>query len=179
MDWVIETPRLGLRRLESGDLPALRAFLGDPEVMYAWEHGFSDEEIREWIEKNRSRYAREGYSYFAAIEKESGKLIGVMGPLVETIDGADHVGIAYILARDYWGRGFSAEGARASMEYGFGALGAERVIAEIRPENLASRRVAERLGMKVTGQFVKTVYGKEMPHLIYSREKNEGRLRNE
>ena len=42
-----------------------------------------------------------------------------------------------------------------------------------------ARAVAERLGMKVTGQFVKTVYGKEIPHLIYSREKNEGRLRNE
>ena len=174
MDWVIETPRLGLRRLKAEDLAELRAFLADPEVMYAWEHGFTDEEILKWVSENQRRYQREGYSYMAAIEKESGEMVGAMGPLVETIDGADHVGIAYILAKAHWGRGLAAEGARACMAYAFEALGAERVIAEIRPGNQASRRVAERLGMKVTGQFTKTVYGREMPHLIYSREKEVG-----
>ena len=51
------------------------------------------------------------------------------------------------------------------------AAEARRVIAEIRPENRRSRRVAERLGMQVTGEFVKRYHGKDMLHLIYSRER--------
>ena len=170
MEWSIETPRLGLRRLEEADLPLLRTFLGDPKVMYAWEHGFTDGEIRKWIAQNQRRYHQVGYSYFAAIEKASGKMAGAIGPLVETIEGKDYLGIGYILARAYWGRGLATEGARACMDYGFCRLKAAEVVAEIRPENLASRRVAERLGMKVRGQFVKQVYGKEMLHLIYSKK---------
>ena len=57
------------------------------------------------------------------------------------------------------------------MAYAFSSLGARRVIAEIRPENRRSRRVAERLGMQVTGEFVKRYHGKDMLHLIYSRER--------
>ena len=45
-----------MRRLEEADLPLLRTFLGDPKVMYAWEHGFTDEEIRKWIAQNQRRY---------------------------------------------------------------------------------------------------------------------------
>lgn len=55
------------------------------------------------------------------------------------------------------------------MAYAFDRLGAQKVIAEIRPENRPSRRVAERLGMWVEREFVKHYRGKEMPHLIYSK----------
>ena len=69
--------------------------------------------------------------------------------------------------------GYATEGARASLAYAFERLGAERVIAEIRPENEASRHVAERLGMKTAGSFIKHYRGKEMPHLIYAVSKED------
>ena len=54
----------------------------------------------------------------------------------------------------------------------------DEVIAEIRPENKKSRRVAERLGMTISGSFVKTYKGKEMPHLIYVLKKPQKSGRN-
>ena len=56
----IATRRLLLRPLEQADFSALQKILGDPRVMYAWEHGFGDAEVRDWITRSRARYAREG-----------------------------------------------------------------------------------------------------------------------
>ena len=169
--FVIETVRLGLRRLEESDSEALSSFLGDPEVMYAWEHGFSESEVREWIIKNKKRYDRDGFSYFAATCKETGRLIGAIGPLMEDIDGAWVPGVAYIIAKKYWGQGYATEGAAACIRYLFTQFGAEKVIASIRPDNAASLRVAGKLGMIVEGQHIKFVNGREVPHLIYGISK--------
>ena len=171
MDWVVESQRLGLRPMTEDDFDSLCVFLQDAEVMAAWEHAFSDDEVRAWIAENRRRYAAGEPSYYVAVEKATGGIVGAMGPLIETIGDERHMGVAYILATAHWGRGLTAEGAGACMAYAFSSLGARRVIAEIRPENRRSRRVAERLGMQVTGEFVKRYHGKDMLHLIYSRER--------
>lgn len=171
--FLYESGRLGFRRFTEADFPAVCGFLQDPEVMAAWEHGFSDAQARQWLQGNLARYARDGFGYFAAIEKQTGRLIGAMGPLVEEIDGEAHIGIAYIVSRDCWGKGYGAEGAGACLHYAFSQLRAKRVIAQIRPENIHSRWVAEALGMREAGQFVKMYQGKEMPHLIYEKENGE------
>lgn len=171
--WVLETLRLGFRRLSHADHEALRPILGDPETMYAWEYGFSDAQITQWIDKCLARYTNEGYAYFAAIDKETGALIGLMGLLNEDIDGDVQLGVGYILTKRHWGKGYASEGAKGWLDYAFNTLGATRVIADIRPENAASRRVAERLGMCTAGQHVKNVNGKEMRHLVYAIQKNK------
>ena len=135
--------------------------------MYAWEHGFSQEEVKEWIEANLARYERDGHSYLAAVEKASGDVAGVCGLIEETACGAQRLGVGYIFNKTYWGRGYATECARACVEHAFTALGAKEVTAQIRPENAPSRRVAERLGMTVEASFVKVYRGKEMPHLLY------------
>lgn len=174
--WVMETPRLGFRRLCFGDQNALRSILGDKQTMYAWEYGFSDAQIKEWIEKCQIRYSNEGYAYFAAIDKESDELIGLMGPLNESIDDSIQLGIGYIVAKCHWHKGYAYEGAKGWLDYCFDTLGAEQVIADIRPENTASCKVAQRLGMSVIGQHVKYVEGKEMPHLIYALNRGSQRV---
>ena len=167
MKTVLETERLALRRMTWEDEPTLAAFLQDPQVMYAWEHGFSQEEVKEWIEANLARYERDGHSYLAAVEKGSGDVAGVCGLIEETACGAQRLGVGYIFNKTYWGRGYATECARACVEHAFTALGAKEVTAQIRPENAPSRRVAERLGMTVETSFVKVYRGKEMPHLLY------------
>ncbi|PWM79853.1 MAG: N-acetyltransferase [Phascolarctobacterium sp.] len=157
-----------LRELTWQDLDAVSAFLQDEEVMYAWEHAFSADEVSDWLGENIKRYQTDGFSFWAVIAKSSGKLIGVCGPLVETVEGVRRTGIAYIFNKSYWGQGYAEEAAQASVIYALETLGADEVIAEIRPENMPSRRVAECLGMKVQGSFVKTYKGKAMPHLIYA-----------
>lgn len=165
---IYETERLSFRKIKKEDFDELCLILKDSEVMYAWEHAFTDDEVLAWIEKNLSRYGNEGYSYFAVILKETGKLIGLMGPLVEEIEGSKYTGIAYIFNKDYWHKGYALEGAKATLAYAFKVLKADYVIAEIRPENKASRRLAESLNMQIEGEFIKKYKGKEMVHLIYS-----------
>lgn len=162
-----ETARLVLRELTWQDLDAVSDFLQNEEVMYAWEHAFSADEVSAWLGENIKRYQTDGFSFWAVIAKSSGKLIGVCGPLAETVEGVRRTGIAYIFNKSYWGQGYAEEAAQASVIYALETLGADEVIAEIRPENKPSRRVAERLGMEVQGSFVKTYKGKAMPHLIY------------
>lgn len=166
--WILESSRLLFRELREADFEALRPILGDKNTMYAWGYGFSDLQITEWIEKNKTRYQRDGFSYYAAILRETGALVGMMGLLNEEIGEETLLGIGYILGSDHWGYGLATEGAGAFLEYAFSVLKAAAVIADIRPENAASRHVAERLGMQVVGRHVKHHNGEKMPHLIYS-----------
>ena len=173
MNCIIESERLKLRKITSDDFDDLCEILQDIEVMYAWEHAFSDSEVAEWIDKNIKRYEADGFSYYAAIEKETNQFIGVIGPLIEDIEGVRYIGIAYILNKRSWNKGYAVEGAKASIEYAFNTLNAAKVIAQIRPENLSSRRVAEKLGMEVENVYIKHYSGKDMPHLIYSIRKQK------
>ena len=109
MDWVVESQRLGLRPMTEDDFDSLCVFLQDAEVMAAWEHAFSDDEVRAWIAENRRRYAAGEPSYYVAVEKATGGIVGAMGPLIETIGDERHMGVAYILAKAHWGRGLAAE----------------------------------------------------------------------
>lgn len=167
MKVILQTERLTLRELTMADLDALRPILQDEAVMYAWEHAFSDQEMREWIETNRLRYETDGCGYWAAEERGTGEVIGMLGLLMEEANGERRPGLGYLLRRDRWGRGYATEGAQALLTEAFQNRNAPEVIAEIRPENASSRRVAERLGMQVEGSMVKQYRGKKMPHLIY------------
>ena len=65
----------------------------------------------------------------------------------QEVDGEMLYEIGYHLRRDQWGQGFATEAAQACKAWGFANLSADRIISLIRPENLPSRRVAERNGM--------------------------------
>lgn len=167
--FLIESPRLFLRKIQQEDFSSLKEILSDIEIMYAWEHAFSDEEIHKWINENLRRYEDDGYSYFAVIEKSSCKFLGVCGLIDEHADSEKHLGIGYIFNKKYWGNGFAFESAESCIKYAADKLKASEITAQIRPENLSSRRVAEKLGMTEKKQFVKIYNGKEMPHILYCR----------
>lgn len=75
----IETKRLILREMTENDLPALRKILQDEEVMYAYEHAFSEEEVIKWFENQQRRYREDGFGLWAAVLKDSGEMIGQCG----------------------------------------------------------------------------------------------------
>lgn len=163
---LIETERLYLRKLQQEDLSAMSKVLQNEKVMYAWEHAFSAAEVAQWLQDCQRRYEEDGFGYLAVMEKKSGKFIGMAGPLMENIDGSKVPGIGYILDNAYWQQGYAVEAARGSVNYLL-SLGYKKIVAEIRPENHASRRVAEKLGMQIEGELVKHYRGKDMPHLLY------------
>ena len=163
---VLTTPRLLLRRLTAADAPALLAFMAKPEVMYAWEHGFTREDVDSWIARQAARYDADGYGYWALVERSSGALVGQAGLMKSCIHGQGCVEVGYLLAPHRWGRGYAAEAARACLAYAFGPLGLDEVWASIRPTNEASLRVARALGMTPCGSHTVVYRGKPMPHLL-------------
>lgn len=167
MNMILETPRLYLRKMQQDDQQELCTFLQDIEVMYAWEAAFSEQEVTNWLNENLMRYQRDGYSYWAVIEKATGKLVGVTGLIAEQVEQEQHLGIGYIYKKSAWGNGYATEAASACIDHAFHILNAAEVTAQIRPENIASRKVAEKLGMSVKAEFVKYYQGKAMPHLLY------------
>ena len=167
---ILETPRLLLREMQTEDYSQISEILQDIDVMYAWEHAFSDDEVSDWINKNILRYDADGYSYWAVIEKSSNDIIGLCGLISERAEEEKYVGIGYIFSKKYWGMGYAIESAGACVDYAFNVLKLNEITAQIRPENTSSRKVAEKLGMKVKKQFVKNYMGKDMPHLLYHME---------
>lgn len=163
-----------MRQIHTGDYQALCAILQDIEVMYAWEHAFSDEEVTKWISETIKRYRIDGFSYWAVIEKENEELIGIVGPIYERAETENYIGIGCIFRKSSWGHGFAFEAVSACIDYAFDVLGLKEITAQIRPDNIRSRMLAEKLGMKVRKEFIKRYYDKEMPQLLYVRETGDG-----
>lgn len=171
-----ESERLFFRQMLFRDISELNKMLQDADVMYAWEHAFTDDEVQSWLDRRISSYQNGRYDYLLAVQKTTGDVIGQIGLLDEEIEGEHYAGLGYILKKEYWHQGYATEGAEAMLEYAFSKLGMREVIATIRPENYPSRKVAERIGMKEEGIFIKKYKGKEMPHLIYRIKRKENKI---
>lgn len=165
---IMETNRLYLREMTQADYPALCSILQDPDVMYAYEHGFEDAEVQEWLEKQRNRYAEYGFGLWAVILKETNEMIGQCGLTMQECKGREVLEIGYLFQKAFWHQGYASEAANACRTYAFEQLNATEVYSIIRDTNLASQKVALRNGMNVTDTFTKHYYGMDMPHLVFS-----------
>ena len=165
---ILETERLYLRRLEQSDYSALCKILQDEEVMYAYEHAFSDEEVQEWLDRQLKRYEDYDFGLWAVILKETGELIGQCGLTMQDCKDKQVLEIGYLFQKAYWHKGYATEAAIACKKYAFEILKATEVFSIIRDNNIPSQKVAKRNGMKVVDQFVKHYYGMDMPHLVFS-----------
>ena len=168
---MLESERLLFRKITADDFDDLAVMFRDPDVMAAWEHTFSDEQIQKWIDDQISRYQKEIVGYFAVIRKDTSAFVGQMGLLWNDFEELRVMEIGYLLKREYWGMGYATEGAAALAQYAFNMLGLNKVYASIRPENQRSIRVAERIGMTAEGSFFKHYNGKDMEHSIYSKSR--------
>lgn len=171
MKKILETERLFLREMTRNDFGSLCEILQDEQVMYAYEHAFSDEEVQSWLDRQRQRYREYGFGLWAVIKKDTGAMIGQCGLSWQDWGGRQVLEVGYLFQRAYWHQGYATEAATACKEYAFTQLGAEEVYSIIRENNEPSVRVAQRNGMSLNGSFVKHYYGMDMPHLVYSVSK--------
>lgn len=167
VSFVLETERLRLREFVESDVDALQAVLGDPVAMQYYPAAFDRKGVEAWIEKNMARYKHDGYGLWAMLLKDTGKLIGDCGCTLQKVEGQNEIEIGYHVRRDLWSKGYATEAARACMEYAFAKLDVERVISIIRPENVQSKRVAEKNGLMCE----KIVFWHGYDHCIYTRSK--------
>ena len=151
----IRTPRLILRAIAPADWPAIHRYMSDPVVTRWLPEGPLDEAQAEaFARKNAGRTARA----IAIVERESGRLVGhlVFHPWLGHITHE----IGWAISSDHQGRGYATEGALALMDFAFSKLGRHRVIATCQPENVASWRVMEKLGMRREAHFRRGLYQK-------------------
>lgn len=165
---ILDTKRLFLREMTGEDFPALCKILRDPEVMYAYEHGFSEAEAREWLDRQTARYKNDGFGLWAAVLRETGEMIGQCGITWQDWNERMVPEIGYLFQKAFWNQGYATEAAVGCREYAFGTLGMDEVFSIIRDNNLPSQRVAKRNGMEPRGTLVKHYYGMEMPHIVFS-----------
>jgi RimJ/RimL family protein N-acetyltransferase len=77
--WILETPRLALREMNAGDLPALRRILQDDETMNAYEGAFDDAMVDGWLARQLARYRDDGFGPWAVVLRATGEVIGQAG----------------------------------------------------------------------------------------------------
>lgn len=170
MTTILETKRLLLRHFVLSDLNDLFSFYSDPDVIkYIPDaprtYAETKEEL-EWFMNGHPKFPELGL--WATIHRETGQFIGRCGLLPWTIDEQKEVEIAFAFSRAYWGQGFGTEAAQALLQYGFGHLQFSRLICLIERENLASIKVATKIGMI----FEKEGRDEKGPFLIYALKKD-------
>jgi len=146
---VVETERLTLRRLETGDAEFILALLNDPSFLrFIGDKGVRTvDDAREYIVNGPvASYERFGFGLYLTERKDDGVPIGICGLLKrEALKDVD-VGFAFL--PQFWSKGYAFESASAVMAYGRNVLGLTRIVAITSPHNEASMRLLEKLGMK-------------------------------
>ena len=170
---ILETDRLALREMTDGDFPALCRMLQDGEVMYAYEHAFSDQEAWDWLRRQQERYRTDGFGLWAVVEKCSGEMVGQAGLTWQDCEGEPVLEVGYLLKRRHWHQGYAAEAAEGCKRYAFEKLGQRAVCSVIKADNTASIRVAERIGMEKADEFITQYFNGDMLHFLYRVERAE------
>src|SRR5215210_381488 len=136
-----------LRQMEMGDVDDLMGIFSDPVAMRYYPGTKSRQDAEEWVRRVQECYRDHGFGLWVAVLEDSGAFAGQCGLTVQEVEGKNEVEIGYLLLRKFWGRGLATEAARAARDHGFHMPGRERLVSLIDPGNLASRRVAEKIGL--------------------------------
>lgn len=152
---VAETSRLVLRVFQPEDVGDFYRIVSDSENMKFWPTPFDRPKAEGWIERSIENYSQSRLSRFAVVFKQSGKLIGDCGFIRLNVNGHDEWDLGYILDMAYWGEGLATEAALAALEYGK-SVGLKRIVANMATDHLASKRVAEKIGMTMECTFNNT-----------------------
>jgi RimJ/RimL family protein N-acetyltransferase len=153
----IQAQRLKFRKYKDDDFDYLYSLFSDPEmVRYIGEGKTRDREgTRNFLEWIYSTYkVGPDMGLMVLVDKDDNNPIGHAGLVPQTIDGAEELEIGYWISRKHWGKGYATEAAKALRDYGRKNLGKERFIALIQPENVASKRVANKLGMNLEKEII-------------------------
>ncbi len=148
----LETERTIMRSWRPGDLDAVAAWMSDPEVMRFVGGAKSRPEAWRNMATYLGHWQLRGYGLWAVQRKSDGAVIGRVG--LWNPEGWPGIEVGWTFARRAWNQGYATECGAASVVWGWENLpDLDRIISVIDPENWASRRVAERLGMQVLGPY--------------------------
>ncbi|MGB7666049.1 MAG: GNAT family N-acetyltransferase [Candidatus Acidiferrales bacterium] len=167
-DYFLRSARLGFRCWCADDLRLALALWGDARVTKLIGGPFSDQQVRERLEKEIARMREYRVQYWPIFLLADGQHVGCAG-LRPYKPEENILELGFHLRPDFWRQGFAEEAARAVIAYGFETLGAHALFAGHHPANAASRHLLEKLAFRFTHAEFYPPTGLQHPSYLLTR----------
>jgi len=143
----IKTERLVLRPFSEEDVGSLYEILEHRDMLryFPGSQTISIERVQKLISRQLLHWDEHDFGWWAVQTVETHALVGWSG--LTYLPETDEIEIAYLVSKPYWGIGLATEASRVGINYGFEKLGLDLIVGIVHPENLASQRVLEKLGL--------------------------------
>jgi [ribosomal protein S5]-alanine N-acetyltransferase len=161
---ILETRRLRLREFSAGDLDDLLGMVSDDEQMTFYPRPKTREEASAWIGRNLALYEERGFGFWLVESLATSSFLGYCGIRPLALDGASEIEIGWHTKKTSWNQGIATEAAAAARDLAFRSFRLPRLVALIHPAHIASRRVAEKIGMRPEGT---TILDADYPAVVY------------
>ena len=148
----LETSRLVLRKLKVEDAQDMFEYCSDEEMtpFLTWDAHKTIDDSMVFIQKTIEKYKKSQVGEWGIVLKETGKLVGTCG-FLWWMPECGRVELAYAIARSLWGKGLMTEAVSEVIRFGFDKMELNRIEARAIPENIASIRVMQKIGMTKEG----------------------------
>jgi ribosomal-protein-alanine N-acetyltransferase len=159
----LECDRLLLLRPQPEDLDELAALLADEEVG-AWLGGAADREgAQAALGRDIGHWNAHRFGLWVMRDRGSGAYVGRGGLIHTIVGGTGAVEVGWSVVRERWGEGLATEMARTALTVARDELELEEVVSIALPDNVASRRVMEKIGLR----YERDVVHRGLPHVLY------------
>lgn len=150
---IIKTARLTLSRLVPEDAYILHRIYQSENVLQYFPNPIPPprEKVQRFIADQTKHWQKYGYGNWGVRVENEAEIIGWAG--LQFLPELGETEVGFLLDRPYWGKGYATEAASASLGFGFYQLSLDHIIALVHPENLASRRVLGKCGMKLANKL--------------------------
>lgn len=168
---VIETERLLLRMFRAEDSETIYKLFNDADVQkhLSPANRRTREQIKVTLKNFVSRWDERGFGVWCVTEKKSAKVIGYCG--FQLFDEMPEIEIIFAFLKNFWGKGFATEAAKACLRFWFEELTSDEIFAASSPKNIAALQVLEKIGMR----YVEKSARYQMELVTYSISRNEYR----
>jgi RimJ/RimL family protein N-acetyltransferase len=140
------TKRLRFREMAPADLDEMADLLGDPQVMEFYPATKSRDDAARWIAWNQDNYDTYGFGLWI-VETHAGQFVGDCGLTWQDVNGVPMLEVGYHVRATLHGQGYATEATAACRDFARAELHAPELVAIIHPDNTASERVAQKIGM--------------------------------
>jgi RimJ/RimL family protein N-acetyltransferase len=164
----LETERLRLREFAHGDLDELAEMVADVEQMRFYPRPKTRAEASAWISRNLAVYEQYGFGFWRVESLHTSDFLGYCGIRPRALEGGSEIEIGWHTKKTFWNQGIASEAATAARDAAFRQFRLSRLVALIHPDHVASRRVAEKIGMQAERNVV---VDEDYPALIYVTER--------
>ncbi|MBT8233762.1 MAG: GNAT family N-acetyltransferase [Saprospiraceae bacterium] len=153
--YIFKSQRLGFRNWKDSDIEALHEINSDKKVMEFFPRIKTKEESSNFMKRMQNQFETRGYCYFATDLLEENKMIGFVGLAYQTYEApfTPAVDIGWRLNKNYWGKGYATEGAKACLDFAFNALNINEVISLASAINIPSINVMKKINMEYQYDF--------------------------